>query len=117
MEARPLKLAILVPIACVALLVFGGSARAADADAVATFVKDIKPFLEENCFDCHADGAKKGGVSFDLAPTDAALVQEHELWAKVLKNVRSGLMPPPKKGKLPAEDVKRLEQWVKYAAF
>jgi hypothetical protein len=90
--------------------------RAAGADAVAQFRKDIQPILKEYCSDCHADGAKKGDVSFDEFKNDAELLKP-ELWMKVLKNLRAGLMPPEKKAKPSAEQLAELEKWIKHSAF
>jgi len=86
------------------------------ADAAASFRKDIQPILQEYCSDCHADGAKKGDVSFDEFKSDAELLKP-ELWSKVLKNVRAGLMPPEKKPKPSAEQLAQLEKWIKHSAF
>src|SRR5947209_8896842 len=72
--------------ACVGLFAFwaGRSAAAAPAesDVTATFARDVRPLLVDHCYDCHAEGSKKGGISFDDAPSDASLVQNVELWSK-----------------------------------
>ncbi len=103
-------------LAAVFFLAFGWSGHAAEGGATAAYRKSIQPILTEYCYDCHGDGAKKGNVAFDeLASGDALL--NHELWLKVLKNVRAGLMPPEKKPKPSAEERARLEQWIKYSAF
>jgi len=73
--------------------------------------------LETFCFDCHADGANKGGVSFDDFKSDPAMLGNHDLWLKALKNVRAGIMPPPKKAQPSAEQKQQLEQWIKTAVF
>jgi len=56
------------------------------------FHKDIQPILEEYCFDCHADGMNKGKVALDEFKNDADLPANRELWLRVLKNLRAGLM-------------------------
>lgn len=108
--SRPAGLAALA----ISVLCLGGNAAAADASTA--FRKDIQPLLTEYCYDCHGDGAKKGNVAFDELKSDDALLN-HELWLKVLKNVRAGLMPPEKKPKPSAEERAKLEQWIKYSAF
>ena len=70
----------------------------------AQFRSDIQPILAQYCYDCHADGANKGKVAFDELKTDDALVRNPELWWKVLKNVRAGLMPPAKKPQPTADE-------------
>jgi mono/diheme cytochrome c family protein len=71
---------------------------AANSDAMSQFRKEVQPLLAEYCYDCHADGAKKGNVAFDELKSPESLL-DHELWLKVLRNVRAGLMPPDKKPK------------------
>ena len=100
-------------LACCALL----TAHASAADDLTAFQREVQPILKEFCFDCHADGANKGGVSFDEFKSDAVMVENHDLWLKALKNVRAGLMPPPKKPQPGAEQKHQLEQWIKTAVF
>src|SRR5436190_2468556 len=85
------------------------------AEPVSQFRKEIQPILKEYCYDCHGDGAKKGGLAFDELKDTELL--NHELWLKVLKNVRAGLMPPDKKPKPSASERAKLDRWIKYAAF
>ena len=102
----------------VILLATCGSLRAsaAESPAVTHFQERIRPVLSQYCFDCHGDGAKKGDIAFDELKTDDAILNR-ELWLKVLKNVRAGIMPPQKKPHPGPEDRKKLEEWIKYEAF
>ena len=88
----------------------------AEDKTTAQFRKDIQPILREYCYDCHGDGESKGKVAFDELKSDDALLN-HDLWLKVMKNVRAGLMPPQKKTRLTPEAQTHLESWIKYAAF
>lgn len=81
------------------------------------YEKEIRPILSEHCFDCHADGADKGGVSFDEAGGFGALMGQTALWVHVLKNVRSDLMPPAKKPRLSPADQEKLLTWIKRTAL
>ena len=105
-----------VALAFASLAILTGPAPGAELPAVAEFHKQVQPILEEYCYDCHGDGAKKGQVAFDELTSDASLLN-HDLWFKVLKNVRVGLMPPLKKPRPSAEEQQKLEYWIKYAAF
>jgi len=58
----------------------------------------------------------KGNVDFDELKTDEALLN-HDLWLKVLKNIRANIMPPEKKARPNDEERKRLEQWIKEFSF
>ncbi len=93
------------------------TALAAAQRAVEDFRKDIRPLLENYCFDCHADGANKGNITFDEFKSDSAALADHDLWWQVLKNLRAGLMPPQKKSQPTAEEKERLEHWIKRAVF
>ncbi len=83
---------------------------------LASFTKEAEPVLQEHCYDCHGDGAKKGGVQLDGFMSDAD-VSNHALWWRVMKNVRAGIMPPAKEERLSAEETKRLMTWIKLKAF
>src|SRR3954447_21556291 len=106
-------------VALLALTVSAASVGRADprTDAAAQFHKEVQPILENYCYDCHADGENKGKVAFDQLGSDQALSHNTELWAKVLKNVRAGLMPPAKKDRPNAQELHTLENWIKYGAF
>ncbi len=90
---------------------------AGEPSAAAHFHKQIQPILAKYCYDCHGDGMHKGSVAFDELGPDQAAVDNHELWYKVLRNVRAGLMPPAKKPRPDETELHRLEKWIKFEAF
>jgi len=92
-------------------------ATASDSHVVESYRKDIKPILVKYCFDCHADGNKKGNVSFDAFKSDEDLTGKRELWHAVLKNTRAHIMPPARKPRPTAEEQQVLERWIKYGVF
>jgi hypothetical protein len=94
----------------------GVSAADAETAAAAGFRRDVQPILREYCYDCHGDGAKKGQIAFDELTTDKSVLND-DLWFKVLKNTRAGLMPPHKKPRPSPEDQQKLERWIKYEVF
>src|SRR5688572_886396 len=75
--------------------------------------KDVQPILTKYCYDCHADGMDKGQVAFDVFKSQDELVNNHDLWLRVLKNVRAGVMPPEKKPHPTPEEKHLLESWIK----
>ena len=93
------------------------AAQAAEVPAAADFRQHIRPILEQYCFDCHADGENKGGIAFDDFKSDEALLSSNNLWSAVLKNLRSGIMPPQKKSRPSAAEQKQIADWIKYEAF
>ena len=92
-------------------------AEPADEAALAHFKNAISPILEEHCYECHGDGAKKGGLAFDELTTKEQIVHNPELWWKVLRNTRSHIMPPPGETPPTAAEQAALEQWIKTGAF
>ena len=93
------------------------TAQAAEPSSAAKdFRQEIQPVLAKYCYDCHGDGANKGGIAFDELKSDDAILK-HDLWLKVIKNVRAGLMPPEKKPHPSPEEREKLEHWIKYEAF
>jgi hypothetical protein len=89
----------------------------AQTNAVDVYEKEIQPILEDNCYDCHGDGMDKGKVSFDKFASTGELMNQPDLWVHVLKNIRSGMMPPPKKDRIPKKDLAKLEDWIKRGAL
>ncbi len=98
-------------------LQFVAPAGGEDLSGGPEFRERIQPLLQKYCFDCHGDGASKGKVTLDTFASDEALLGDHELWWKVLKNVRAGMMPPAAKPQPEAAQKAQLERWIKLAAF
>ncbi len=87
------------------------------AEKQISYEKDIKPILEEYCFDCHSDGTKKGGVAFDEHTDLAELLKDRKLWSSVSQNVEQRLMPPEKKAQPTHEQRDLIAEWVKKDIF
>ncbi len=81
-----------------------------------SFHQEVAPILDKYCYDCHGNGHKKGGVSLDEFDSEAT-VQDPALWQRVLKNTRSGIMPPADETPLPPELTEKVAQWIKLKAF
>ncbi len=89
---------------------------AADLPA-ADFKKNIQPVLEEFCFDCHGGGEKRGGVTLDGFTSTTNFADSRDVWWRVLKNLRAGLMPPIKKSQPTHEQKELIQHWIKDAVF
>jgi hypothetical protein len=92
-------------------------ALAADLTGAAQFRKNVQPILAGYCYDCHGDGAKKGGVAFDEFKSDQALLNDRDLWWNALKYLRAGIMPPPKKDRPTDAEKQVIADWIKTAVF
>ncbi len=85
--------------------------------AEADFKKNIQPVLQEYCYDCHGDGEHSGGVTLDTFNSRTNFIEGRDVWWRVLKNLRAGLMPPAKKSQPTAEQKAIIEHWIKNAVF
>ena len=87
-------------------------ARAADAEELQKdFERDVKPFLKQNCSRCHNAEKQTSGVRVDHL--DAKLEDRHlKLWEHVLKQTKSGVMPPEDATQPTAEERKRAVAWM-----
>jgi hypothetical protein len=93
------------------------AASAAEADGAAAFRKEVEPILTEFCYDCHSGAAAKAKVAFDVFSTDGELLGSRDLWWKALKQLRADFMPPRDQPRPSAEQVRRIEEWIKGAVF
>ena len=80
------------------------------------FQETILPILKTYCFDCHSGDAKEGDVQLD-SEDQAALLGDKAFWLKVLRNVRSDMMPP-RDSQQPTKETKRvLADWIHTDVF
>jgi hypothetical protein len=94
------------------------SGKLSNAASLARYHQNVEPILKENCYDCHGDGESRANIAFDTLTNADQILNNPELWLKVLKNTRAGLMPPPKKHpRLSPDQQAVLDQWIEFAAF
>jgi hypothetical protein len=93
------------------------SALAVEVGGAVEYQRDIQPVIEEFCYDCHGDGAKKGGVAFDELNSTNDFANARDVWWRALKNLRAGLMPPNKKPQPTAEQKELIARWIKTTVF
>ena len=104
-------------LASMASAAFFGPASAKDP-AKLSYAKDVLPLLKKYCYDCHADGAKKGGVEYDKHASSAELLADRKLWDQTLVNVRSRAMPPENRKRQPTLAERELIQaWIDFQVF
>lgn len=56
-----------------------------------------KGFVERHCLDCHDADSRKGGLDLSALPLAVDEVRNHETWVQVHDQVASGAMPPRKR--------------------
>src|SRR5262252_6479493 len=70
-----------------------------------------RALLDQYCVTCHNDRAKTANLSLQQA--DLAAVGDHsELWEKVVRKLRAGVMPPPDVRRPPLPEYEALRDWL-----
>lgn len=77
-----------------------------------SYDKQIKPVLEQFCFDCHADGVKKGKFAMDEHKDYAALKADLKHWDHVRQMLNTHVMPPVNKDAPTLEQRDALIKWI-----
>ena len=95
----------------------GSHCLADEKTAAAHFRERVQPILETYCYACHGYGERNGGHAFDDFKSDKDLVGDTKLWLAVLKNVRTGLMPPHGEARPTNDEQQRLFDWIEFDAF
>ena len=97
------------------------------AGAAVDFVKDVRPILEEHCFDCHGEDKQKSRMRLDSAVGILRGGESGEPFIVAGKSAESYLLRrvthenpkeamPPKGARLTAEEVAVLRTWVDQGA-
>jgi hypothetical protein len=86
-------------------------------DPAGQWQREIIPILENYCYDCHADGAKKGDFSLDAFASIAAMQSRRDIWKRVRENLAYELMPPINKDQPSPAERRKLIDWVDAAVF
>lgn len=74
----------------------------------------VVPLLKKYCFECHSGDSKEGNLSLDQAVTANPGPTGHQLWWKVLKNLRSGVMPPVGHDRPGSQEQEAIADWIKF---
>ena len=61
------------------------------------FQKDIVPFLNKYCYECHDAELAKGHLNLEGFKDDSRFFRDQRVWREVVSQVTSGEMPPVKK--------------------
>ena len=83
--------------------VFGALACVWSAAAPAQdFQKDLVPFLDKYCYECHDAELAKGHLNLEAFKDDSRFFRDQRVWREVVNQVVSGEMPPAKKKPRPS---------------
>ena len=91
--------------------IFGAVACVSVAPASAQdFQKDIVPFLDKYCYECHDAELEKGHLNLEAFKDDSRFFRDQRVWREVVNQVISGEMPPAKKKTRPSPaEIERLQ--------
>ncbi len=71
----------------------------------ASFERDVQPFLEEFCYQCHGLGAHKGDLALDKYKTNEDVLRDRRRWEEgVAAMLAKGEMPPREADERPTPD-------------
>jgi Protein of unknown function (DUF1592)/Protein of unknown function (DUF1588)/Protein of unknown function (DUF1587)/Protein of unknown function (DUF1585)/Protein of unknown function (DUF1595)/Planctomycete cytochrome C len=86
-------------------------AKSVPGTASSDRVRQERAILDQYCVTCHDDEQKTANLS--LEKLDLATVGEHpELWEKVIRKLRAGMMPPPGMPRPPLAKYEELRDWL-----
>jgi hypothetical protein len=100
----------LIPASAIAMAGFSSAENHA-------YTTRILPILERYCYDCHADGLKKGGVTLDSHRDIQSLFADRDLWERVRTQIDFRLMPPPDEEAPGDAERGQLLAWIDDAIF
>ena len=87
------------------------AASSSQAAVEPSFDQLVKPFLKQNCLQCHNENVAMSGVRLDQL--DAALEERHlPLWEHVRTKLSDGSMPPKGLPQPTSADRQRLVEWI-----
>jgi hypothetical protein len=77
-----------------------------------TFDQIVAPFLQQHCAACHSDKVKTAGLVLTSYHGNESVLQNRELWEKVVRRVRAGEMPPKGLPRPKPEEVASVTNWI-----
>ena len=103
-------------LAAMALALLAPSLRAAAPDP-ALYLRAVRPFFEEHCFDCHDGSKQKGGLNLETLKPGFATREDCANWTRIFDRMERGEMPPPEKPRPPAAARGAAMQWIGLSVY
>ncbi len=76
------------------------------------FARDVVGFFRAHCYDCHTGEAPEAGMVLDRYKDEAAVTGNRQAFAKILKMLRGGLMPPLEADQPPKDKLDQIVAWL-----
>src|SRR5215467_8999429 len=91
---------------CISIMLFLVSSLTAQSP-----VSNQRQFLDKYCVTCHNDRLQTGSLSLEHADVSRPDAQP-EIWEKVIRKLRTGVMPPPNMLQPPQADRVAMAAWL-----
>jgi len=96
---------------CAALILQTKTAVSQQSPPVTAPAAKYRAVLDQYCVTCHNDKTKRANLS--LENVDPTTIGDHpEVWEKVIRKLRAGVMPPPGVRRPPLTDYEGLRDWL-----
>ena len=82
-----------------------------------SYRQEIEPLLTEYCFDCHAEGMKKGDFSMDSFGDLGEHIKDRAHWFSVWSNLRAQIMPPSEEVQPSTKEIRKILNWIETEVF
>ncbi len=63
-------------------------------EVTSQFAQEGLPFMEKYCFSCHTGDQPAAEISLDVFSDDRSLIENRDIWDRILDMVATGYMPP-----------------------
>lgn len=77
-----------------------------------TFETVVQPLLEKNCYVCHNENLKSGGLNLEAYKSAESVLQDRDRWDKILHRLDSGEMPPKGMPRPDATELTAAKAWL-----
>ncbi len=91
--------------ACLCVLMFCVTASYAQSESSINIPLNIKPFLQNYCYECHGQKEQKGDMRFDTMALVITNDKSAKTWQEALDTLNASEMPPKKATKHPSVSV------------
>ncbi len=96
---------------------FNASAAGPSPRGQETYTKQVLPLLQQFCYDCHGDGAKKGKFALDEHKDYTSMLADQKYWDHVRQMLYTHVMPPTGKDSPTLEQRDLLVKWLDDSVF
>lgn len=76
------------------------------------FEATVQPFLEQHCHRCHGEVRPKAGVELSDLEAMPTTAEQVDVWLRVLEQLQTGLMPPPRRARPEAAHQREVVRWI-----